>query len=225
MKKIAILLRPDHSLTGYDIYLGYKVLFDIILELGCVPVPIIPPVTDNFYGKDIDSSEKLTSEQTKILYESLTLCDGLLLQGGDNFYDYDLKAIDYFYRLDKPILGICLGMQTMAYFLGGEIKEIGNTSHKKLYDYVHNVIIKKDSLIYNIFKENEIMVNSRHNFYVTVDQKYISGVSSDNIVEAIEDSSKKFFLGVQWHPENMIDYDSNMIKIFEKFVEAAKKSS
>ena len=35
----------------------------------------------------------------------------------------------------------------------------------------------------------------------------VVGISHDNYIEAIEDTSKRFFIGVQWHPESMIDYD------------------
>ena len=46
-------------------------------------------------------------------------------------------------------------------------------------------------------------------------KKFISAVSKDGIIEGIEDNSKKFFLGVQWHPESLKDSNSyNLIKYF-----------
>ena len=43
-------------------------------------------------------------------------------------------------------------------------------------------------------------------------------ISSDNVVEAIESDNKKFFVGIQWHPENMYTYDLNSRKIFDYFI-------
>ena len=48
-------------------------------------------------------------------------------------------------------------------------------------------------------------------------------MSEDGFPEAMEVKSKRFFIGVQWHPENMTEYDINMKKLFENFIEEAKK--
>ena len=41
--------------------------------------------------------------------------------------------------------------------------------------------------------------------------------SEDKVLEAIEDSSKKFFIGVQWHPESLME-DENSKKLFDYFI-------
>ena len=46
----------------------------------------------------------------------------------------------------------------------------------------------------------------------------ISAISQDNITESIEDPNTKFFLGLQWHPENLYNIDSNSRKIFDYFI-------
>ena len=46
----------------------------------------------------------------------------------------------------------------------------------------------------------------------------VSGISNDNVIECIEDENKRFFLGVQWHPESMYNYDLNSRKIFDYFI-------
>ena len=47
-------------------------------------------------------------------------------------------------------------------------------------------------------------------------------VSEDGYIEALEDSNKKFFIGVQWHPENMIKYSSEQNNLFKYFVKCCK---
>jgi putative glutamine amidotransferase len=49
----------------------------------------------------------------------------------------------------------------------------------------------------------------------------ISAKSPEGIVEAIEVQTKKFTLGVQWHPEDLSATDSNHAVIFEGFINAA----
>ena len=49
----------------------------------------------------------------------------------------------------------------------------------------------------------------------------ITSYSEDGLVESFEVESKKFVMGVKWHPELMLDEDAN--NIFKAFVEACKK--
>ena len=43
--------------------------------------------------------------------------------------------------------------------------------------------------------------------------------SEDGIIEALEDKTKKFFIGVQWHPESLLS-DKYSIRLFDAFVES-----
>jgi len=47
----------------------------------------------------------------------------------------------------------------------------------------------------------------------------VSARASDLIIEAIESTSLSFFLGVQWHPEKMLERDSRMLCLFKALVE------
>ena len=148
--------------------------------------------------------------------ELINLCDGIIFQGGDDFEEYDLSALKYIYEIDKPVLGICLGMQLMGVLFGGELIDIDN--HKKKLYYAHNVTINKNSILYNMFKTNNIKVNSRHKSVIKNTKLKVVGISNDGYIEAIEDSNKKFFIGVQWHPENMISYDDKQNNLFKYFI-------
>ena len=62
------------------------------------------------------------------------------------------------------------------------------------------------------------MVNSRHQEVVLNTDLYVCARAEDGSIEAVEDTNKKFYLGVQWHPESMIGYDSDARKLIETFI-------
>lgn len=153
--------------------------------------------------------------------ESVNLCNGIIVPGGDDVIESDLVIIKYAYDIDKPLLGICLGMQEMGIVFNGKLSEEVKYEHLKPgVNYVHNVNIVNNSKLHDILGGSNIKVNSRHKNYLEYTDLVISGIS--DVIEAIEDKTKKFFIGVQWHPENMIHYDGYSNKIFDEFI---KKSS
>lgn len=59
----------------------------------------------------------------------LELCDGFIMEGGGKIHPYHLQVVDYAVKNDKPFLGICMGMQTLAiYFVLCKEKEARNYS-------------------------------------------------------------------------------------------------
>jgi putative glutamine amidotransferase len=116
-------------------------------------------------------------------------------------------------------------MQLMAAY-EKEINNVRNDDngikHYSKEEYVHKLRILKDTLLYDIIGEEEIEVNSRHNYHIDSPGIHkVSAYSEDGIIEAIENESKTFQLGVQWHPESLDDIFTE--KIFEKFIDAANK--
>lgn len=128
-------------------------------------------------------------------FEEVKLMDGLVAPGGDNVSDFDRKVFDYAINNDIPYLGICLGMQVM-----GNLDKVDNH-----YLHQHFVNIKKDSLLYKIYKKDKISVNSRHHEKVINTNYNVCAISDDGVIEGIEVKDKKFILGVQWHPEDLSD--------------------
>ena len=149
----------------------------------------------------------------------LDICDGFILQGGSNIEEEDLKIIKKLYEKDIPLLGICLGMQEMAYLFNGDMYKIDNHNDNKL----HSVTINKDTLLHKILKCNKTIVNSRHNDAIKNTSLCINSISEDGVIEGVEDTSKRFFLGIQWHPENMTNSDLNSNKIFDYFIKVCSK--
>lgn len=193
---IGIILRKNKNSELKDIYSINKEIFDIVKENNGHILGVY----------DIDS---------------LKHCDGVILQGGNDFDDIELEIIKYLYDNDIPTLGICLGMQQMAIIKNGELDEIDNFKHLSSNKYVHDVNIDPVSKLYKILKSEKIKVNSRHKDKVVKTDLDIVAYSSDGIIEAIEDKNKKFFIGVEWHPESLNDEYSNLL--FKEFFDSIEK--
>ena len=150
--------------------------------------------------------------------EIVDICDGIIFPGGIGITKKDKELMNYLYKIDKPTLGICLGMQIMGSSFDGKVEEdVVGDIHSKVEDYVHEVKIDKNSKLYQILGEENIKVNSRHKDRVKYTKLDCVATSEDNIIEAIEDKSKKFFIGVQWHPESLPE-DKYTKKLFDYFI-------
>lgn len=196
MKKIGIVLRSEEN---------YKVISnEIINYLNPFDITIIGIVLTD----DMDFNKVM---------EIINICDGVILPGGDNYSDIDLKLCRYLNEKDIPTFGICLGMQCMAEAFNGNVELLDTDRHYGKNEYVHRIRIKDDSIIYKILNCNSMYVNSRHKYYVVNTSLDISSYSDDFIIEGVEDKNKKFYVGVQWHPESMKN-DINSRLLIEEFI-------
>lgn len=194
---IGIVTRSFISTENHDISIIYKNIEKAIIKNGGMPIGIT--LNDNYK-------------------ELIDICDGIIFQGGDDFEKYDLEALKYAYDINKSVLGICLGMQLMGILFDGEMIDISN--HKKYLNYAHSIKIKRNSKLYNIFKTDIIKVNSRHKSVIKNTSLNITAISNDGYIEALEAINKNFFIGVQWHPESMIDYDNKQNNLFKNFIKS-----
>lgn len=207
---IGILGRPrcieNREITSFN-----KAVTDAIVNYGHIPLGIIAPLTS--------INEDLTETDAAKLHQVLSLCDGIILQGGSDYYEYDLEALKYIHEKHIPVLGICLGMQTMGAYFGGSLVKVPNHNHPGV-NYVHEVKLDDDSLLRKIMGKKILRVNSRHSEMV-INPTNIDVVGTDNKnIEAIEKKDANFFIGVQWHPEDMLKYDEESRKLFEAFFTA-----
>ena len=203
-----------------------------ILKNGAVPIGILPPQQIEYFNQRVSETELLTLEEKRILDKQLSLCDGILLPGGYKTFEYDTYIIDYCIRNNKPILGICLGMQVMASFgkkrdnglpaLDNEKNNENGINHRCESREVHKVRLDKSSKLYKIMEKEEIVVNSLHRYHVVEPKLYTTvGYSEDNLIEAIEYKENKFNIGVQWHPERLLDKKEEN-NIFSEFIKSCK---
>lgn len=136
---------------------------------------------------------------------------------------------------EKPILGICRGMQVMNVAAGGtlyqdiksqwELEGLINHSQKAPGWYgIHEVTLKSGSKIRRIMGQEVIRVNSFHHQAVrkVAPSFCATGWSCDGVIEAIESGEKNFAVGVQWHPERMYEYNKNMLALIKELIQACK---
>lgn len=205
-----------------------------IIKSGGVPILILPPQSLKYNHYKPREIERLNDKEKELLEDSINLCDGILFPGGTKWYEFDEYIYYYAYEKDIPILGICAGMQMMACldnnrykncFDTTKLNETGIEHYNKTAEYVHDVSVVVGSKLSEIVGQTKISVNSRHHYHVDkVTSFKINAYSKDGLIEGIEDPTKRFLLGLQWHPESMIQYDQNANKILLYFVQKCSEN-
>lgn len=207
------------------IYLSERVRRTVQLAGGFV-YPISPVQNlDNIHTKGNEFPE-LTLEEKEDISLSLDGCDGILFPGGIKFTPYDRYLLELAIEKKIPVLGICLGMQMMSCY-NEDINlfdvETGFEHYQESdFDLTHKVVIDKNSKLFNIIGEEEILVNSFHKRRCSENGIYqVTARSEDGLIEGIEYPSDTFNIGVQWHPEISYEFDDNSKKVIDAFIAAA----
>ena len=146
---------------------------------------------------------------------------------------FQIRLMKEILKAEKPVLAICRGMQIMNVACGGTIYQdlnqldIETINHMQTSlsrkDISHKVFFKSKTRLHRMFGDFAF-TNSFH--HQAIDRLglglIISGTTGDDIIEAIEMPSHPFVLGVQWHPESMIDSAPNMKQLFFSLVKYSK---
>lgn len=135
-----------------------------------------------------------------------------------------------------PVLGICRGCQVIAIALGGKVHQdlggIARVQHSQKsprWAVSHQVKLEKSSKLANLFKQsnNELFTNSFHHQAVKDFPPGFtcSAHASDGVIEAIECNSERFYIGVQWHPEETFSGDQASRQLFTGLIDAAARNN
>ena len=168
------------------------------------------------------------------LEEIATMCSGLIIAGRDRdinpkYYgekplegleypddpyedELDFKLIELFEKINKPILGICSGLQSLNIYHGGTLKQHieEHTSKEELVR--HKIDIEENSFVYSLYGSKTEVNSIHHQAIKDVAEGFkVTAVAEDGTIEAIE---KGNLIGLQWHPE--VDYE---IDTFKKFLD------
>lgn len=213
------------------LYVNDKVV-EAVVKCGGIPFLILPTQGIDYESDRPSNLVRMTDENKRDLDIMLEKCDGIIMPGGSKWYEYDEYISKYSIDRNKPLLGICAGMQLLSKTLNNnEIDGIDNTilndtgieHNQPKIKYVHKINIDKNTYLYRILGTDEIEVNSRHRYHIPNELSFLaSAYSNDGIIEAVEYKENDFVIGVQWHPETMIDYDVNSKKIIEEFISKCK---
>lgn len=136
-----------------------------------------------------------------------------------------------------PVFGICRGLQTLNVACGGTLYQdiAAQVPAAIKHDYTlaqnhldrthlpHDVTVKAGSRVADILGSAVVPVNSIHHQAVKDlgDGLTATAFAPDGIVEAIEGPPGAFVLGVQWHPEELVETQPVMRRLFEAFLAAA----
>jgi len=131
---------------------------------------------------------------------------------------------------DMPVLGICGGEQLLAVALGGSLMQHIPDSVPDALEHEqpnprdqpsHPIEILPGTLLHRVVGASTMQVNSAHHQAVRDAGRFavVNAIASDGVIEGIEDARYGFCLGVQWHPEFLIDPGDK--RIFDALVAAS----
>jgi putative glutamine amidotransferase len=149
--------------------------------------------------------------------------------------EYEIALVRLALERDLPVFAICRGVQLLNVARGGTLiqhipDEVGTTVNHRVptpqHSIAHEVWIESRSLLERLMGERfeageACPVNSRHHQAPKDlgEGLIASATAPDGVIEAIEDPSRRFCLGVQWHPENFWR-TGEFRTLFEGFVQA-----
>jgi len=125
---------------------------------------------------------------------------------------------------DLPVLGICRGMQVLSVVSGGSLVQhlpdtVGHEGHRPapgVYG-LHDVRLEPGSLAHRVLGDRVSVPSYHHQGLATPGSLTVTGWADDESPEVVEDPSRRFALGVLWHPEAGDD-----LRLFEALVGAAR---
>jgi putative glutamine amidotransferase len=155
-------------------------------------------------------------------------------EGVDNLRDEsEIRLTRWALDEDKPLLGVCRGVQTLNVAAGGtllqDIADLVPEAMRHQYypefprEYVaHDINTTPGTRLSEILGHSARVNSFHHQALAEVAQGFhVSALAPDGVIEAIEGAGSKFVVGVQWHPESLITTDPSMYRLFEAFVNVA----
>jgi putative glutamine amidotransferase len=156
-------------------------------------------------------------------------------QGRD---EYEIELVRRAIDADVPLFAICRGIQVLNVARGGTLVQdipdevAGSVEHsikEPRFAIAHDIWMAPDSLLERMMRVRiepgeDCPVNSRHHQAVKNLGKGLiaTATAPDGVIEAVEDPSQRFCLGVQWHPENF--YRTGEFRpLFEGLIKASDR--
>jgi putative glutamine amidotransferase len=200
----------------------------------------------------------LLPQEMELVHLYVECLDGLLLTGGDDAHTehfgdpahplsrciepgrqkFELALLETLMAFpQRPVLGVCLGMQIMALHAGGRLNQhlpdtLANAVEIHQNDRPHPVIVTTtDSAILGGWDREagqqpdlscQSVVSSHHQAVMDAGRLRVIAHSIDGVIEAIDDPIRPFYVGVQWHPERGGNGFLNL-DLIKRFVDASTR--
>lgn len=155
-------------------------------------------------------------------------------EGIDNLRDdAEMTLLRWALEDGKPILGVCRGSQGLNVAAGGTLVQdvsdfVPNALRHQYFpekprNYVaHDIKTVENTHLASILGELGHVNSFHHQAVGSVAPGFVaSAFAPDGVIEAVEYVGAQFALGVQWHPESLVDTDATMLALFKKFVDAS----
>jgi len=181
-------------------------------------------------------------ESVALLVES---SDGVLIQGGgdidpdrygetrrsDMIYGiveahdaFELAVVKEAVRQDKPLLAICRGIQLLNVALGGTLhQDLGDvlSDRESHWDTYHPISLAADSRVARAMGSTS--PQRSHSFHHQAINELapdllVVGSAPDGVIEAVEHCTRRWVVGVQWHPEDDAADNPDQQRLFDAFV-------
>jgi putative glutamine amidotransferase len=187
------------------------------------------------------------AQTTAAAHELVARFDGVIIQGGGdidpNRYgqkprsnaiygislehdELEIAVIRAAIELDKPVLAICRGIQILNVALGGTLHQhladvlADGESH---WDKHHEINLEPNSRVAKAMKTNS--PKQSHSYHhqaidTLAPDLIVTGRAPDQTIEAVEHNTKKWIVGVQWHPEDDAETEPDQQNLFNGFIDA-----
>ncbi|MCW6511880.1 gamma-glutamyl-gamma-aminobutyrate hydrolase family protein [Lichenifustis flavocetrariae] len=226
--RIAVLLDENTS-GGGDRYEAAKGYFVGIADAGGLPfgIPYLPGIV----GAVLDDFDGLPTAGGRFAYPEAWYLPGHVSPSpASDRLDVERALVQGFLDRDKPMLGICAGMQMLACIKGCLLTPDLRATMPDALEHdrrgaSHAIEIAPGSRLAQVLGRGTLDVNTFHREAVArmAPGVTIGARASDGVVEAIELPGRRFAVGVQWHQERFACTDHAGNALFRGLVEAASE--
>ncbi len=236
---IGITASIDHRLPAYgETYSLTRKYAEGVLQAGGVPVIVPHNLDEDALRVVLDRLDGVVLSGGGDIDPALFSEDALSPTGKiESDRDrVELMLARWVVEQDIPFLGICRGIQVLNVALGGTLVQdipsqvpnaLPHSFDRKMTprDYLaHPVKIDPSSQLARVMQLEVARTNSWHHQSIkqVADRLQTTAVAPDGVIEAVEVPGQRFAIGVQWHPEWLVEEYPEHRRLFEGLIEAAQ---
>jgi len=226
--------------AGYKVVAAGQAYVDAVRLAGGFPV-LLPPVSEHGLieqslarvdgilftgGKDVDPAH----------FGETVFNAKVVIEPQRDAFELPLARIAY--ERNSPLLAICRGMQVLNVALGGSLwqdlpaqlpeSEIHHYQKVARDEATHDVEIVRDSRVGDLTSGANGTLLPTNSFHHQAARSLAArltpvGYATDGVIEAVEAPDRDFVVGVQWHPEHLVEDHASHRRLFEGLVTAARR--